>query len=119
MSPNQIIQFNQIKTNIGNAYDANFGLFKAPRAGLYEFVLIATAYSSNMVNLEMVRNGVMLCRAHAASNNYETGVCVSMVHLDQGDDVWVRHYNGEGRYIYNNYHPTFAGHLIQADWTCV
>ncbi|KAK3109152.1 hypothetical protein FSP39_024115, partial [Pinctada imbricata] len=115
MSPKQIIQFDNITTNIGNAYDENFGRFKAPFAGLYEFVLTATSYSGQMVNLEMVKNGAMLCRAHAASSNYETGVCVSMVHLDVDDDVWVRHYNGQGSYLYSTYYPTFAGHLIKAD----
>lgn len=117
MSPNQVIPFETLYTNVGNGYDSNFGLFQAPVSGYYQFVLTSQAYhsSSYMVNLEMVRNGNMLCRAHAATYGQE-GFCVAMVHLNKGDDVWVRHYSGEGDYLSAIYRvPSFSGHLIKAD----
>lgn len=116
MSPHQIIPFEQSYTNVGNGYDTNFGLFQAPVSGYYQFVLTSQAYpNSYMVNLEMVRNGNMLCRAHAATYGQE-GFCVAMVYLNKGDDVWVRHYDGQGTYLYNgNRVPSFSGHLIKAD----
>lgn len=117
MSPHQVIPFEILETNAGNGYDANFGLFQAPVSGYYQFVLTSQAYhsSSYMVNLEMVRNGNMLCRAHAATYGQE-GFCVAMVHLNKGDDVWVRHYNEEGNYLSSSYNiPSFSGHLIKAD----
>lgn len=115
MSPHQIIPFEYANTNVGNGYDSNFGLFQAPVSGYYQFVLTSRAYSSSyMVNLEMVKNGNMLCRAHAATYRQE-GYCFAMVHLYKGDDVWVRHYNGEGRYLHNDLNiPSFSGHLIKA-----
>lgn len=115
MSPHQIIPFERLYINVGNGYDFNFGLFQAPVSGYYQFLLTSQASSYYMVNLEMVKNGNMLCRAHAATYRQE-GYCVAMVHLNKGDDVWVRHYNGEGTYLYDGYVvPSFSGHLIKAD----
>lgn len=116
MSPHQIIPFEQSYTNVGDGYDIYFGLFQAPVSGYYQFVLTSQANpNSYMVNLEMVRNGNMLCRAHAATYGQE-GYCVAMVHLNKGDDVWVRHYDGQGTYLYHGYYvPSFSGHLIKAD----
>lgn len=116
MSPHQVIPFERSYTNVGNGYDANFGLFQAPVSGYYQFVLTSQANTNSyMVNLEMVRNGNMLCRAHAATYGQE-GYCVAMVHLNKGDDVWVRHYDGQGTYLYYGYYvPSFSGHLIKAD----
>lgn len=115
MSPHQVIPFDGAYTNVGGGYDSNFGLFQAPVSGYYQFVLTCQAYpNSYMVNLEMVRNGNLLCRAHAATYGQE-GYCVAMVHLDKGDDVWVRHYNGQGTFFYHGYRvPIFSGHLIKA-----
>lgn len=114
MSPNQVIPFESTYTNFGGGYDALFGLFQAPVPGYYQFVLTCQAHPSYMVNLEMVKNGNLLCRAHAATN-YQGGFCVAMVHLDKGDDVWVRHYNGQGTYLfYASNVPSFSGHLIKA-----
>lgn len=116
MSPHQIIPFEIAYANVGNGYDDNFGLFQAPVSGYYQFVLTSQANpNSYMVNLEMVRNGNMLCRAHAATYGQE-GYCVAMVHLNKGDDVWVRHYDGQGTNLYYGQNvPSFSGHLIKAD----
>lgn len=116
MSPHQIIPFELSYANVGNGYDTNFGLFQAPVSGYYQFVLTSQANpNSYMVNLEMVRNGNMLCRAHAATYGQE-GYCVAMVHLNKGDDVWVRHYDGQGTYLYYGQNvPSFSGHLIKAN----
>ena len=114
MSPHQVIPFRYAPTNVGNGYDSHFGLFQAPVSGYYQFVLTCLAHPNYMVNLEMVKNGNLLCRAHAATYGQE-GFCVAMVYLDKGDDVWVRHYNGQGTYLYHsNYVPSFSGHLIKA-----
>lgn len=117
MSPQQVIPFEMVIAAVGNGYDKNFGLFQAPVSGYYQFVLTSQAYpsSSYMVNLEMVRNGNMLCRAHAATYGQE-GYCVAMVHLNKGDDVWVRHYDGQGTLLFHGKRvPSFSGHLIKAD----
>lgn len=116
MSPNQIIPFESTTYNVGNGYDQHFGLFRAPVSGFYQFVLTNQANTNSyMVNLEMVKNGNMLCRSHAATYGQE-GYCVAMVHLNKDDDVWVRHYNNQGTYLYyGNYVPTFSGHLIKGD----
>lgn len=115
MSPHQIIPFEVSYVNVGNGYDSYFGLFQAPVSGYYQFVLTSQVPSSYMVNLEIVRNGNMLCRAHAATYSQE-GYCVTMIHLNKGDDVWVRHYGGQGTYLYHgNFVPSFSGHLIKAD----
>lgn len=115
MSPHQVIPFEYAPTIVGNGYDHHFGLFQAPVSGYYQFVLTCQAVpNSYMVNLEMVKNGDMLCRAHAATYGQE-GYCVAMVHLDKGDDVWVRHYNGQGINLYDGQKvPSFSGHLIKA-----
>ncbi|XP_033750032.1 C1q-related factor-like [Pecten maximus] len=116
MSPKQTIVYNTVITNIGNAYDSNFGVFKARFPGLYEFVATVSAHTGYYVDVEMVLNNRMLCRAHAGSPNMDIGMCVSMVHLNTGDDVFIRHYSGRGTYIYGGYsYPSFSGHLIARD----
>ncbi|OWF52834.1 heavy metal-binding protein HIP-like [Mizuhopecten yessoensis] len=116
MSPKQTIVYNTVITNVGNAYDSNFGVFKATAPGLYEFIATVSAYTGYYVDVEMVLNNRMLCRAHAGAPDMEIGMCVSMVHLNTGDDVFVRHYSGRGTYIYGGYnYPSFSGHLIARD----
>lgn len=116
MSPRQTIVYNTVITNIGNSYDSNFGVFKAPFPGYYEFVATISAYTGYYVDVEMVLNNRMLCRAHAGAPNMDVGMCIAMVHLNIDDDVFVRHYNGRGTYIYGGYnYPSFSGHLIRRD----
>ncbi|OWF52833.1 uncharacterized protein LOC110447214 [Mizuhopecten yessoensis] len=116
MSPKQVIVFERVITNIGQAYDSNFGVFKVPYSGLYEFIVTIAAAKDHFVDVVLVKNAATLCKAHASTPDQGIGMCVAIVHATKDDDIIVRHLNGIGTHLSGqNGYSSFSGHLISAD----
>ncbi|XP_069138153.1 uncharacterized protein [Argopecten irradians] len=91
-----IIQFQNIKTNIGNTYHPTTGVFTCPRSGIYVFSwsLRINHGPGHGINSEIVHNGVAFGYSAVGSGGSddvfsESSATVS-VQLVQGDEVWVR-----------------------------
>ena len=121
VASNEIIVYDHVHINQGNAYDANVGGFKATVRGIYHFATTMMSTSSYYMEIEMVyttgnyTSPLVLCRARASQSYNAMGACIANVRLDLGDDVWVRHYGTRGTHIRGSYFPTFSGHLIYAE----
>ncbi|XP_033750029.1 cerebellin-3-like [Pecten maximus] len=115
IASNEVIIFDNVVTSVGGGYDPFIGRFQAPVAGYYHFVVSIMSYSSHYIEIELVHDGTLLCRARASQTYNAMGACASNIHLNIGSDVWVRHRSSSGDYIRGQMFPSFTGHLIKAD----
>ena len=112
----QTVIFDNVFTNIGNAYSATNGMFTAPVSGSYAFFLSQMAPNHHgAVWLAIVKNGVVLDLAFAQGNNdsFDQGSSEVTTHLAAGDQVWVRQQAGDA--IRTDSWTIFTGYLLQAD----
>ncbi|KAL4228791.1 Caprin member 2 [Mactra antiquata] len=115
---NQNVIFNEVETNIGNAYNSHHGVFLAPLAGTYVFHVTIFATSNEETWCKIVVNGNNKVDVYAYSNvgHSDTGSQSLVVHLNQGDDVAIQ--NGRaGDNVYGDYNTwtTFSGFLLRSD----
>jgi hypothetical protein len=116
---NQVIVFDRVVTNIGNAYNNHGGIFTAPVSGAYEFAVTIMSEPGHVMHADILKDGTdELCHMYASSAEYDTSTCVVMVHLIAGNDVWIRHnipWSESNEGIKGSHFSAFSGHLIQAD----
>ncbi|VDI67905.1 Hypothetical predicted protein [Mytilus galloprovincialis] len=114
-SQNQIILFDTVKLNIGNAYFNVHGNFIAPVSGLYQFSVTAGAATNHYIILDLIVNARVVGKVLAGDTGYNE--CSSnsfLLQLSTGDDVFVQHKTA-GDYLLANSaagFPTFAGILL-------
>lgn len=89
---NHILAFNTVVTNVGNAYHPHSGTFIAPRSGLYVFTWTIRLYGSRYHSTQLlVDNNVINAVYMNAANVIDGSVTgTAVVHVDQGDDVFIR-----------------------------
>ncbi|XP_071166036.1 complement C1q-like protein 4 [Mytilus edulis] len=110
--------FDTTKTNGGNGYDSNTGVFTCPKTGMYVFVWVIRMYKAEHSTELMIKNSVYgstFLRAKKGDDGSVSGTVIA--HVSKGDTVYVRNhskYAGDGR-IHSNVHgkPTFSGWLLQ------
>jgi hypothetical protein len=113
----QPIIFNTTLTNIGNAYNRHDGMFTAPVAGTYQFVLSIMATFGGEVQTELALNGqrIIMTFSHGSSGRNDQGCNAAILSLNSGDTVWVRtHSPSTNGIVYGNHFTTFSGHLLRA-----
>ncbi|CAC5410232.1 unnamed protein product [Mytilus coruscus] len=114
-SQNQIISFDSVKLNIGNAYFNVHGNFIAPVNGLYQFSVTACAQTHHYIVLELIVNTRVVGKVLAGDTGYNE--CSSnsfLLQLSTSDDVYVQH-KTSGDYLLANPGaglPTFSGVLL-------
>ena len=97
-TPNHILNFDIVKTNAGNGYHPSTGVFIVPESGIYVFSWsfrngFNHAHSTQlMVNNEEV--GLIHLRLDVQGSITGTGIAV--IHVNKGDDVFVRIATGSG-----------------------
>ncbi|XP_045166220.1 complement C1q-like protein 4 [Mercenaria mercenaria] len=116
----QPIIYDKVITNVGGAYDARHGSFRAPVSGTYKFSFSVLQGTSAMyIAVELVRNGSPIGRVRTGDYGYyAVGTNIVNVHLDAEDDVWVQHQDNLGSRIVKangGGFSLFTGHLVKAD----
>ncbi|KAL4217376.1 hypothetical protein ACF0H5_023827 [Mactra antiquata] len=112
------IYFDNVKLNLGNAYNPHHGTFVPPINGTYLFSLTLCSNGGHAVVLQLNANNDILGRMLAGDDSYsECSSKVLIAHLHAGDDVYVQQY-GSHDYLYavaGYGYPLFTGVLIHAD----
>ncbi|VDI17755.1 Hypothetical predicted protein [Mytilus galloprovincialis] len=119
LGAHQIIEYDNVPLNVGNAYDARHGHFISPLNGMYLLSFSAIAEPSKKIGLDIVLNGSQIDALYADGrgvNIYTSQTKVFPVLLQKGDMVWVRTHPGyEGDHIYGvpkYQHNMFAAVLL-------
>ena len=108
-----ILVFPHVITNKGQGYDNSTGKFTAPRDGTYIFTLTAVSYNDNVINLDIVHDGVRKVRTDSTGfSRYQTGTNLVVLELYRGNAVWVKRYNGQGYWTHSVPLTTFSGFLL-------
>ncbi|KAL4237593.1 hypothetical protein ACF0H5_002307 [Mactra antiquata] len=117
LGADQNIIFNQVETNIGNAYNVHHGVFIAPTTGTYVFHVTTFALSTQAARCKIVVNGRARAEVYATGNptDHNTGSQLLVVHLSQGDDVAVQGWAHDNIYGDGNLWTSFSGFLIHSD----
>lgn len=105
--------FSTIIYNEGGAYDASTGVFTSPTDGIFVFYVTITAYSSNTISVDIVKNRSSSVRALAyGGSSYQTGTNMAVFSLGRGDKVWVKQHSGQGFYTASTPITSFTGFMI-------
>lgn len=87
-----IFKFDNVITNVGNAYHPHVGTFIAPRSGLYVFTwtIRMTGHSYQTTELVVNNNVVNLLHFNPGNNIDGSVSSTAVAHVNQGDDVVIR-----------------------------
>lgn len=113
---NHHIYYDNVKLNLGNAYNPHHGMFVAPVNGTYLFAITACSHAGHYIVLQVNVNNALLGKNLAGDGSYSD--CSGKVFLTQlsvGDDVFVQHVDqGDDLLAFTEYgFPTFLGVLLQ------
>ncbi|XP_078313066.1 complement C1q-like protein 2 [Crassostrea virginica] len=112
LGANQIIAYDSIVTNEGNAYDTLTGMFEATVTGLYQFMATMWSNDGYNVDFQMIYNGAEVCAGRTTTTNQSMGICSAILQIPTGGRVFVRHKGTSGNYALGGNYAVFAGHLI-------
>ena len=116
-----VVLFDTTETNFGSGYSPTTGKFTCSHPGLYFFATTLIKLRDNAdpvdaLGCDIFRNTVYIVETYidptdddTDKGSYETSAFV-VVHLSQGDQVYVRCYDGK-----LDYESSFSGFLIQSD----
>lgn len=112
-----ILIFDNAVTNVGNAYHPHTGTFIAPRSGLYVFTWTIRLYGASYHTTELLVDNTVVNSIYlnpvSTIDGGVTGTVV--VHVNQGDDVFVRtglRYNNGDINSDSNGRSSFAGWIL-------
>ncbi|XP_045182359.2 uncharacterized protein LOC123541060 isoform X2 [Mercenaria mercenaria] len=111
----QIVAFDHVTTNIGNAYNAHAGDFRAPVAGTYVFATTLMAGDKSLTyHFKIMHNAQTVSNIYITNGG--TGSQEVVLQLNQGDDVSIHNIDG-GKKLYGHGYSTFSGFLLQQDYS--
>ena len=101
---NQVVAFDMVQTNIGQAYDANAGRFTCPIGGVYVIAVTLQALAvtgTPPTGYAIMRNGVPVAKFYLDGTtegvaNYETSSQTAVLELVRGDTVTVVNRHADG-----------------------
>nr|CBX41728.1 putative C1q domain containing protein MgC1q79 [Mytilus galloprovincialis] len=114
LGSSQTVVFDQVITNIGQAYNPHTGVFTAPSDGIYFFAsTFLRPHTATQLHLQMVLNSTEISRGHAATGGgSQEGSMNAVVYMHTGDVVKVRHFPGFGSEIIHGDWSFFTGYRI-------
>ena len=112
LGQHQIVEYDKVITNVGNAYDCRHGHFISPVKGVYLMSLTLMNKNGGAMEIEMVRNGIRVAYGYGGSTGYNMATQVAIVMLEKGDMVWVRHAPSLTEVLHGEEYNTFAGTLL-------
>ncbi|XP_041719388.2 C1q-related factor-like [Coregonus clupeaformis] len=115
----EILKFDDVVTNLGNNYDGISGKFICSIPGTYFFIYHVlmrggdgTSMWADLCKNEQVRASAI---AQDADQNYDYASNSVILHLDAGDEVYIKLDGGKAHGGNNNKYSTFSGFILYAD----
>ena len=105
--------FDDVITNIGNAYDVDSSTFICPISGIYMFSLSLMSAAGHFSQAYIMHQGSVIVRAFADddASAYASSSNVAFVQCTQGQSVWVMTSSANGHEMYPAQYTTFTGAL--------
>ncbi|XP_067435930.1 complement C1q-like protein 4 [Thunnus thynnus] len=106
--------YNEVITNIGDAYNSCSGIFSAPVAGLYYFTFFYHAGGEHPSKLFLMKNCKTIVMTHDHKSSYDTadnGGNAAFLQLKEGDQVFVRLV--ANTHVWGSCHTNFSGFLVR------
>ncbi|XP_010722769.1 C1q-related factor [Meleagris gallopavo] len=115
----EILKFDDVVTNLGNSYDAASGKFTCVIPGTYFFTYHVLMRGGDGTSMwaDLCKNGQVRASAIAqdADQNYDYASNSVILHLDAGDEVFIKLDGGKAHGGNNNKYSTFSGFIIYSD----
>jgi len=118
LGADQIIAFENVITNVGDAYNSHAGVFIAPVSGIYVFSTSIMSYRSTQSHYAFKRNDVVVTYMfyHGdALNAYDTTGSTVTLQLSKGDDVAVVNLDSD-KDVNGSHYSSFTGFLLQESY---
>ncbi|CAL8307551.1 unnamed protein product [Merluccius merluccius] len=115
----EVLRFDDIITNLGSQYDAATGKFTCRASGVYFFTYHVLMRGGDGTSMwaDLCKNGQVRASAIAqdADQNYDYASNSAVLHLDSGDEVYVKLDGGKAHGGNNNKYSTFSGFILYPD----
>nr|XP_020635333.1 complement C1q-like protein 2 [Pogona vitticeps] len=115
----EVLKFDDVVTNLGNHYDPSSGKFTCQVRGIYFFTyhILMRGGDGTSMWADLCKNGQVRASAIAqdADQNYDYASNSVVLHLDSGDEVYVKLDGGKAHGGNNNKYSTFSGFLLYPD----
>uniref|UniRef100_G3PQ50 Complement C1q like 2 n=1 Tax=Gasterosteus aculeatus TaxID=69293 RepID=G3PQ50_GASAC len=115
----EVLKFDDVITNLGKHYDANTGKFTCHMSGIYFFTYHVLMRGGDGTSMwaDLCKNGQVRASAIAqdADQNYDYASNSAVLHLDSGDEVYVKLDGGKAHGGNNNKYSTFSGFILYPD----
>ncbi|XP_010858372.1 PREDICTED: complement C1q-like protein 3 [Bison bison bison] len=113
------IQGPDVVTNLGNHYDPTTGKFTCSIPGIYFFTYHVLMRGGDGTSMwaDLCKNNQVRASAIAqdADQNYDYASNSVVLHLEPGDEVYIKLDGGKAHGGNNNKYSTFSGFIIYAD----
>ncbi|XP_067863170.1 complement C1q-like protein 3 [Heptranchias perlo] len=115
----EMLKFDDVVTNLGNHYDPTTGKFTCSIPGIYFFTYHVLMRGGDGTSMwaDLCKNGQVRASAIAqdADQNYDYASNSVVLHLDAGDEVYIKLDGGKAHGGNNNKYSTFSGFIVYAD----
>ncbi|XP_042327066.1 LOW QUALITY PROTEIN: C1q-related factor [Sceloporus undulatus] len=115
----EVLKFDDVVTNLGNNYEAASGKFTCNVPGTYFFTYHVLMRGGDGTSMwaDLCKNGQVRASAIAqdADQNYDYASNSVILHLDAGDEVFIKLDGGKAHGGNNNKYSTFSGFIIYSD----
>nr|XP_033787162.1 complement C1q-like protein 3 isoform X1 [Geotrypetes seraphini] len=115
----ELLRFDDVVTNLGNHYDPTTGKFTCSIPGIYFFTYHVLMRGGDGTSMwaDLCKNNQVRASAIAqdADQNYDYASNSVVLHLEPGDEVYIKLDGGKAHGGNNNKYSTFSGFIIYAD----
>ncbi|NXO31072.1 C1QL2 protein, partial [Cisticola juncidis] len=113
----EVLKFDDVVTNLGNHYDPASGKFTCQVRGIYFFTyhILMRGGDGTSMWADLCKNVRASAIAQDADQNYDYASNSVVLHLDSGDEVYVKLDGGKAHGGNNNKYSTFSGFLLYPD----
>ncbi|XP_060683835.1 complement C1q-like protein 2 [Hemiscyllium ocellatum] len=115
----EVLRFDDVVTNLGNYYDSTSGKFTCAVPGIYFFTYHVLMRGGDGTSMwaDLCKNGQVRASAIAqdADQNYDYASNSVVLHLDSGDEIYIKLDGGKAHGGNNNKYSTFSGFILYPD----